>query len=79
MDKERAYRALIADIKGFYIAQESIHKNDPVYLTWFNDCEEINLWTYWQGYQLEDYALRKRMFRLKRSSQSRLLGPCFQR
>ena len=20
------------------------------YLTWFNDCEEINLWTYWQGH-----------------------------
>ena len=49
MNKEQAYRALISDVKEYYIAQESIHKNDPVYLTWYNDCEEINLWTYWQG------------------------------
>lgn len=49
MNKEQAYRALISDVKEYYIAQESIHKNDPVYLTWYNDCEEINLWAYWQG------------------------------
>ena len=49
MSKEQAYRALIDDVKEYYTAQEAIHKNDPVYLTWYDPCDEINLWTYWQG------------------------------
>ncbi len=49
MRKEIQYRALISDVKQFYKEQETIHQNEPVYLTWFDDCEEINLWTYWQG------------------------------
>lgn len=48
-NKERAYQALISDVKEYYIAQEAIHKNDPSYLAWYENCEEINLWTYWQG------------------------------
>ena len=48
-DKEKAYRALISDVKGFYEAQAKLHENEPVYLTWCDSCKEINLWTYWQG------------------------------
>lgn len=40
--KETAYRALIHDARNSY---ES--KNLSLY--WHPDCEEINLWTYWQG------------------------------
>ena len=25
------------------------HHDESVYLTWYDNCEEINLWTYWQG------------------------------
>lgn len=49
MDKKRQYQALISDVKDFYKKQVEIHKQEPVYLTWYDDCEEINLWTYWQG------------------------------
>lgn len=49
MDKEQQYQALLADVKAFYTAQGEVHKNEPVYLTWYDDCKEINLWTYWQG------------------------------
>ena len=47
--KEKAYRALISDVKDFYEAHGNLHENEPVHLTWCNACEEINLWTYWQG------------------------------
>ena len=49
MNKEIEYQTLISDVKRFYKEREAIHRNEPVYLTWFDDCEEINLWTYWQG------------------------------
>ncbi len=49
MNKEQAYQELISDVKKFYIAQEAEHHNESVYLTWYDNCEEINLWTYWQG------------------------------
>ncbi len=49
MNKEMQYQALISDVKQFYKEQENPDRNEPVYLTWFDDCEEINLWTYWQG------------------------------
>lgn len=48
-DKEKAYQALISDVAKFYKAQATLHKGEPVYLTWCDACEEINLWTYWQG------------------------------
>ncbi len=48
-DKKQAYQALVSDVKEYYLAQEAKHKDEPVYLTWYDDCEEINLWTYWQG------------------------------
>ena len=47
--KEAQYRALISDVRQFYIKQKKLHEHEPVYLTWCDDCEEINLWTYWQG------------------------------
>ena len=48
-EKERQYRALISDVRQFYSEQEIQHKSEAVYLTWCDACEEINLWTYWQG------------------------------
>ena len=47
--KAQAYQALISDVKEHYIEQGELHKNEPVYLTWYENCQEINLWTYWQG------------------------------
>ena len=49
MDKEHQYQELIADVKQFYEREEQIHKHEKVYLKWCEACEEINLWTYWQG------------------------------
>ncbi|MBR4579016.1 MAG: hypothetical protein IKO22_05345 [Oscillospiraceae bacterium] len=49
MNKKEQYQALIADVKRFYVDQERLHNHEPLYLTWYDDCEEINLWTYWQG------------------------------
>lgn len=48
-DKKQAYQALVSDVKEYYTAQEAEHHDESVYLTWYDDCEEINLWTYWQG------------------------------
>ena len=47
-DKQQEYQRLIQDVKSFYKGQEH-SQTDPIYLTWWKDCEEINLWTYWQG------------------------------
>ena len=49
MSKGEQYQALISDVRQFYKEQEKLYGRDPVYLTWFDDCREINLWTYWQG------------------------------
>ena len=46
VNKEQAYQELISDVKNYYKAQEAEHKDEAVYLTWYDDCEEINLWTY---------------------------------
>ena len=43
VNKEQAYQELISDVKKFYIAQEAEHHNESVYLTWYDNCEEINL------------------------------------
>ena len=48
-DKKLIYQELISDVEQYYKSQEAAHNNEPVYLTWYNDCKEINLWTYWQG------------------------------
>ena len=49
MDKEKKYQALIADVKRFYEHEKKLHQREPVYLSWYDQCKEINLWTYWQG------------------------------
>ena len=49
MNKKEQYQVLISDIKRFYADQERLHNHEPFHLTWYNDCEEVNLWTYWQG------------------------------
>lgn len=49
MDKERKYQELIADVKQFYESDKKLHEHEKLYLTWWDKCEEINLWTYWQG------------------------------
>ena len=47
-DKQQEYQRLIQDVKSFYKGQEH-SQTDPIYLTWWQGCREINLWTYWQG------------------------------
>lgn len=49
-NKIQAYQSLISDVQKYYKAQEAVYKHDAVYLTWYNECKEINLWTYWQGH-----------------------------
>ena len=43
--KEQRYRELIASVKEKYASDGDL----PHKLYWFDDCDEINLWTYWQG------------------------------
>lgn len=49
MEKEKQYRELIADVKRFYENEVRLHQHEPLYLGWYDECKEINLWTYWQG------------------------------
>ena len=48
-EKERAYRALIQQVRESYPAHCDDAADSPVRLEWCEDCKEINLWTYWQG------------------------------
>lgn len=47
--KELVYRQLIEDVKNSYPIYERIQNRSEKQLYWCNICEEINLWTYWQG------------------------------
>lgn len=47
--KEERYRALVEDARNDYISRPIVCNAKGVYLTWVEDCREINLWTYWQG------------------------------
>lgn len=49
MNKNEQYQALISDVKRYYEDQERLHRREPIHLTWYDACKEINLWTYWQG------------------------------
>ena len=40
--KQSAYQALIEQVRNYYRSQSDG-------LRWCEDCQEINLWTYWQG------------------------------
>ena len=48
-DKQRKYRDLIERVKTSYPARDPSDDGKELRLYWCNDCEEINLWTYWQG------------------------------
>ena len=41
-ERENAYRKLITEVRESYLSE-------PGGLFWSKDCDEINLWTYWQG------------------------------
>lgn len=47
--KEQHYRKLIEDVRNDYKSRNPICNSKGVYMTWADDCHEINLWTYWQG------------------------------
>ncbi len=47
--KERLYRTLVEDVRKDYLSRIPVKNSKGVYLTWAEDCHEINLWTYWQG------------------------------
>ena len=42
MSKNDQYRQLIADVRTAYQSEQRE-------LKWCDECQEINLWTYWQG------------------------------
>lgn len=49
MDKTHQYRQLIEDVRSSYRSSALDYNNKGVCMTWCEDCQEINLWTYWQG------------------------------
>ena len=48
-NKEQRYRSLVEDARKDYYSRPRPCNSKGVYLTWVEDCHEINLWTYWQG------------------------------
>ena len=48
-NKEQLYRSLVEDAREDYLSRPRSSNSKGVYLTWAKDCQEINLWTYWQG------------------------------
>ena len=42
MSKNDQYRQLIADVR-------TVYQSEQRELKWCDECQEINLWTYWQG------------------------------
>lgn len=49
MNKQREYQQLIEDVISSYSNAPKDPNSKGVYMTWCEDCHEINLWTYWQG------------------------------
>lgn len=59
------YSTLVKQAKQYYSSNDKVEggaysivdkktktrKKDPFYLKWCDECEEINLWTYWQGHK----------------------------
>ena len=45
--KQRKYRDLIERAKASYPARNPSDGGKELRLYWCDDCEEINLWTYW--------------------------------
>ena len=49
MNKGKRYQQLITDVREDYQHRDSVRGNGIPALHWCIECEEINLWTYWQG------------------------------
>lgn len=49
LTKQERYAQLIANVKSSYPAYADEARSQPLSLYWCEACEEINLWTYWQG------------------------------
>ena len=49
MTKQERYAQLISSVKRDYLPFTREMREEPLGLYWCEDCEEINLWTYWQG------------------------------
>lgn len=47
--KELRYCALIEKVKASYPPYDANKCEDALHLCWCDECQEINLWTYWQG------------------------------
>lgn len=47
--KELRYRALIEKAKASYAPYDAGKREGELRLYWCEECQEINLWTYWQG------------------------------
>lgn len=48
-NKQAKYRDLIEQVKASYPTRDPSDPGTELRLYWCDDCEEINLWTYWQG------------------------------
>ena len=49
INKEHAYSNLVIRVRQSYPFYRESEYDGGLRFYWFNDCEEINLWTYWQG------------------------------
>lgn len=49
MEKQERYAVLISKVKESYAPFSQSKRDDQLQLFWCEDCQEINLWTYWQG------------------------------
>lgn len=49
MEKQIRYERLIEKIRRKYINGVSHSEKSDLILQWYDECKEINLWTYWQG------------------------------
>ena len=48
-DKQHKYQALVRKAKASYLDFSPSYDGEKPFLYWYDDCKEINLWTYWQG------------------------------
>ena len=49
MNKGKRYQQLITDVREEYQHRDPVRGNGIPALHWCIECEQINLWTYWQG------------------------------
>lgn len=49
ISKKERYANLVQKVKQSYASFTSANREGPLGLFWCEDCQEINLWTYWQG------------------------------